>query len=74
MPRYSGVTFAVQPVEVEGTVTGYVVSGFLSKNQLVELRGFVDSEDYKKSKRWRGEYQEMAKAIVNAVDGAVAAD
>ena len=74
MPKYSGVTFAVQPVEVDGNVSGYVVSGFLSKNQLAALREFVDSEEYEKSKRWRGEYQEMAKAIVGAIDGVVAAN
>jgi hypothetical protein len=72
MPKYSGVTFAVQPVEKGGRISGYVVSGFMSKDQLTELRGFVDSEEYKKSKRWRGQYLEMAKAIVNAIDGAVA--
>lgn len=69
MPKYTGVTFGVQPVEVDGKVSGYVVSGFLSGNQLTALREFVDSADYEKSKRWRGEYQEMAKAIVNAIDG-----
>ncbi|KQT01299.1 hypothetical protein [Cellulomonas sp. Leaf395] len=72
MPKYSGVTFAVQPVEVDGSISGYVVSGFMSKNQLDTLREFVDNEEYEKSKRWRGEYQEMAKAIVTAIDGAVA--
>lgn len=71
MPRYSAVTFAVQPVEQEGNVSGFVVSGFLTKNQVKVLRDFVDSEDYEKSKKWRGEYQEMAKAIVQAIDGAV---
>jgi hypothetical protein len=73
VPKYSGVTFAVQPVDVNGSVSGYVVSGFLSGNQLTALRNFVDSDDYKKSKKWRGEYQEMAKAIVQAIDGTVAA-
>ncbi|HEY9289791.1 MAG TPA: hypothetical protein VIP98_00790 [Microlunatus sp.] len=71
MPKYSGVTFAVQPVELDGKVSGYVVSGFMSKNQLATLREFVDTEQYEKSKRWRGEYQEMAQAIVRAIDGAV---
>ena len=74
MPRYSGVTFAVQPVDLGGDVSGYVVSGFLSKNQLAALREFVDSDEYEKSKRWRGEYQEMAKAIVSAIDGAAGTD
>jgi len=74
MPKYSGVTFAVQPVEVEGRVSGYVVSGYLSKSQLTALRELVDSEEYEKSKRWRGEYQELAKAMVNAIDGAVSVD
>lgn len=69
MPRYSPVTFAVQLVEQEGATLGYVVSGFLSKNQLDTLREFVDSEDYERSKRWRGEYLEMAKAIIKAIDG-----
>ena len=73
MPRYSGVTFAVQPVDVAGELTGYVVSGFLSRNQLAALREFVDSDEYEKSKRWRGEYQEMAKAIVGAIDNATTA-
>ncbi len=71
MPRYSGVTFAVQPVEVKGEVTGYVVSGFMNRNQLETLREFVDSEKYEKSKRWRGQYLEMSKALVNAIDGAI---
>lgn len=71
MPRYSGVTFGVQPVKVGGKVSGYVVSGFLSKNQLATLRDFVDQEGYERSKRWRGEYLEMAKAIVGAIDNAV---
>lgn len=74
MPKYSGVTFAVQPVEVDGDVSGYVVSGFMTSNQLATLREFVDSETYERSKRWRGEYQEMAKAIVSAIDGVAARD
>jgi hypothetical protein len=28
----------------------------------------VDSEEYKRSTKWRGEYQELAKAVVGAVD------
>lgn len=71
MPRYSGVTFAVQPVEVGGKVSGYVVSGFVTQKQLRELRGFVDSDEYKKSSRWRGQYLEMARALVTAIDGAL---
>ena len=71
MPRYSGVTFAVQPVEVRGKVSGYVVSGFVTQKQLRELRGFVDSDEYKKSSRWRGQYLEMARALVTAIDGAL---
>ena len=43
---------------------GYLVAGFLSKNQLDTLREFVDSGDYERSKRWRGEYLEMARAIL----------
>lgn len=69
MPRYSGTTVSVQPVELGGEIAGYVVAGFFSKNQLLTLRNFVDSDKYEKSKRWRGEYQEMAKAIVQAIDG-----
>ena len=72
MPRYSGVTFNVQPVETKGKVSGYVVSGFLTKKQLETLRNFVDDADYKKTSKWRGEYQEMALAIVNAIDKATA--
>lgn len=68
MPRYSGVTFNVQPVRKGGRVDGYVVSGFLTKKQLAELRRMVDSEEYKRTKMYRGEYQEMALAIVKAVD------
>lgn len=49
---------------------GYVVSGFLTRNQLDILGEFVDTQDYVRPKKWRGEYQEMAKAIVNAIDGA----
>jgi hypothetical protein len=71
MPRYSGVTFAVQPVEKSGAVSGYVISGFLSKEQLTVLRDFVDTEKYEKSKRWRGQYLEMAKVMVAAIDGAL---
>ena len=72
MPRYSGVTFNVQPVERQGRVSGFVVSGFLTKKQLVEFRNLVDNADYKRSKIWRGEYMEMAQAIVKAVDKASA--
>jgi uncharacterized protein (DUF1330 family) len=68
MPKYSGVTFSVQPVENDGKVSGYVISGFLTKEQLKGLREIVDSPDYERSKKWRGEYQEMAKAIVEGVD------
>ncbi|MFL6288173.1 MAG: hypothetical protein ACJ73L_07225 [Actinomycetes bacterium] len=71
MPKYSGVTFAVQPVEVAGKVSGYVMSGFVTEKQLKELRGFVDSEEYKRSSRWRGQYLEMARAMVNAIDAAL---
>jgi len=72
MPKYSGVTFSVQPVETRGKVSGYVVAGFLSKKQLDTLRNFVDSPEYKKTTKWRGEYQEMAQAIVTAIDNASA--
>ena len=68
MPKYSGVNFSVKAVEKNGKISGYVVSGFLTSNQLKELRNLVDSEEYKRSKMWRGEYQEMARAIVNAID------
>lgn len=71
MPRYSGVTFAVQPVEVDGKVSGYVVSGFMNKKQLVTLREFVDTDGDEKSKRWRGQYLEMARSMVEAIDGAL---
>lgn len=46
----------------------------MTKNQLATLRELVNSETYERSKRWRGEYQEMAKAIVNAIDDAAAVD
>jgi hypothetical protein len=72
MPKYSGVTFNVQPVDRQGKVSGYVVSGFLTKKQLVEFRNLVDSPDYKRSTMWRGEYMEMAQAIVKSVDKASA--
>ena len=68
MPRYSPVAFNVQPVEFDGEVQGFVVSGFLNKTQLQTLREMVDDEDYERSKKWRGQYQEMAKAIVSAID------
>ena len=71
MPRYSGVTFSVQPVEKSGRISGYVISGFLTKKQLVEVRNFIDSPEYQRSKKWRGEYQEMAQAIVDAVNKAL---
>lgn len=73
MPRYSAVTFSVQPVEQNGDISGYVVGGFLTRAQLDTLWEFVDSDDYGKSKKWRGEYQEMANAIVGAVDSATGA-
>ena len=75
MPRYSGVTFNVQPVEKQGKVSGYVVSGFLSKAQLSALPDMVDNVDtkgYKRSARWRGEFGEMAKAMIEAVNKALA--
>jgi len=68
MPRYSGVTFGVQPVEQDGVVSGYVISGFLTTKQLGALRDIVDSHDYVRSKKWRGEFQEMAKAIIEGID------
>jgi hypothetical protein len=71
MPRYSGVTFTAQPVEKQGKVQGYVMSGFLTKKQLAQFRKLVDSNEYKRSKMWRGEYLEMAQAIVKAVDEAL---
>jgi len=43
----------------------------MNRNQLETLREFVDSEKYEKSKRWRGQYLEMSKALVNAIDGAI---
>lgn len=72
MPKYSGVTFSVQPVKQGARILGYVVAGFLTKEQLAELRNMVDSPEYKRTTKWRGEYQEMALAIVKAVDGASA--
>jgi hypothetical protein len=71
MPKYSGVTFSVQPVETAGVAAGYVISGFVSANQLDTLRNFVEGEGYERTKRWRGEYQELARALVTAIDGAV---
>jgi hypothetical protein len=71
MPRYSGVTFTVQPVEKGGRVSGFVVAGFFTKSQLEVLRNFVDDEEYQRTKKWRGEYMEMARAIVKAIDEAV---
>jgi hypothetical protein len=68
MPKYSGVTFNVQPVERDGVVSGYVISGLLTKEQLKALREIVDSPDYERSKKWRGEFQEMAKAIIQGID------
>ena len=62
------MTFNVQPVEKQGVVAGYLVSGFLSKKQLAEFRTLVDSPEYKRSAKWRGEYMEMAQPIVKAVD------
>jgi hypothetical protein len=38
MPKYSGVRANVQPVEMRGRVSGYVISGFFTKKQLAELR------------------------------------
>jgi hypothetical protein len=72
MPKYSGVTFNVQAVQIGRKVSGYVVSGFLTKKQLNEFRNLVDSPERKRSTTWRGEYMEMAKAIVTAVDKGIA--
>lgn len=68
MPRYTPATFEAQPVELDGDVLGYVVSGFLTRKQLEALREIVDADDYERTKRWRGGYQEMAKAMVGAID------
>ena len=68
MPKYSSVTFHVQPVEKNGRISGYVVSGFLTEKQLQEFRSIVDSPEYERSKKWRGEYQEFAKAVISAID------
>ena len=68
MPRYSGVTFSVQPVEQDGAVSGYVISGYLTREQLKALRAIVDSPEYERSKKWRGEFREMAKAIIEGID------
>jgi hypothetical protein len=73
MPKYSGVTFSVQPAEKDGKVLGFIISGFLTKVQLKALRGMVDSLDYERTKMWRGSYQEMAKAIVKGIDNGLAA-
>ncbi|MBX7192622.1 MAG: hypothetical protein K1X94_11220 [Sandaracinaceae bacterium] len=70
MPKYSGVTFSVQPVDQAGKVSGFVVSGFFTKKQLAALRSMVDDEEYQRSKKWRGEYMEMARAMVEAIDRA----
>ncbi len=71
MPRHSGVSISVQPVDKNGRVTGYVIAGFLSQKQLRAIRDIVDNPEYQRSKKWRGEYQEMAKSIVKAVDDAL---
>ncbi|WP_289020123.1 hypothetical protein [uncultured Ornithinimicrobium sp.] len=71
MPRYSPVTFNAQRVEQGEDVLGYVVSGFLTESQLATLRQLVDSDEYERSKKWRGAYQEMARAIVDGVDSAL---
>lgn len=68
MPRYSAVTFNVQPVREGNLVHGYVVSGYVTKDQLAALRDLVDSEEYERSKKWRGQYQELAKAMTSAID------
>jgi len=52
----------------DGVVSGYVISGFLTTKQLRALREIVDSPDYERSKKWRGEFQEMAKAIIAGID------
>lgn len=70
MPRYSGVAFSIQQVEKGGKVQGFVVAGFFTKKQLQVLRTFVDNPEYQRTKKWRGEYQEMAQAIVGAIDRA----
>jgi hypothetical protein len=54
-----------------GNLNGYVLSGYLSPHQLVALRELVDNNEYESSKRWRGQYQELARALVNAIDQAM---
>lgn len=63
-------TFSAQPVRADDEVQGYLVSGFLSTEQLTKFRAFIDEDGYDKSKRWRGEYQQIAKALITAIDGA----
>jgi len=70
MPKYSGVTFSVQKVETAGTTAGFVISGFVTENQLDTLRDFLDGDGYETAKRWRGEYQELGKALSGAIKGA----
>jgi hypothetical protein len=70
MPQYSGVTSSVQEVEQEDSRLGYVISSFGSKNQLAELRNFLAHGDHDLSTRWRGEYHELAKALIRAIDSA----
>ena len=71
MPKHSGATFSVQPVETNGDISGFVVSGFFNQSQLEALRDLIDTAEYERSKRWRYQYQEMAKAIVTAINDTI---
>ena len=68
MPKNSAVTFGIREARRGGEVVGYVLSGFVTPEQLGALRDLIDNEDYQRTKRWRGQYQELAKALVEAID------
>ena len=43
----------------------------MTAKQLETMRELMDSLDYERTKKWRGECQELARAIVGAVDAAL---
>ena len=71
MPKNSAVTFGIQEAKHGEEVVGSLLSGLVTKDQLGALRDLIDSEDYQRTKRWRGQFQELAIALVGAIDEVV---
>lgn len=71
MPKNSAVTFGIQEAKQGEDIVGYVLSGLVTRDQLGALRDLIESEEYPRTKRWRGQYQELAQALVGAIDEVV---